>query len=600
MKINLSRFRYMNGLHLYEAFKAGASRILEREQHLNRINVFPVPDGDTGSNLAYTLRHILQETRPEKSFKNMVQSLSRSALVAARGNSGIIFAQFLYGFSHKIKNEHAIDVRQFSHLVQEGCVYASKAMEKPVEGTIITVIREWGNSLDALKEKTDDYLRLLANALKTAQKTLQKTPEKLAILKKNHVVDAGAQGFVYFLEGIMDFLRRGKIKKLPKSQSPVMEQVVEAVADEDASHFRYCVETVVQGDDLRDEIMREKLRHLGDSLVIAGGEGQFRIHIHTDQPADFFYRLQALGRLKNQKIDDMVRQQQVRSHRKWPIALVTDSLCDLPEEIMEKYQVQMIPARIHFGEDTFFDKVTIKPDHFYQLLSEREDRPTTSYPTFNEFESLYSFLLTHYDSIIAVHMSAQLSGTWNASHQVAARLSRETGKKISVFDSHHLSGTLGLLVWRAAMAIEQGRSHDEILQLLREWQQKTRILVSAKTLKNFVRSGRISRMKGFIANLLNLKPIISLDENGKTVLFDKAFSQRGNIKKVLKTIDRSMRENKVWKYSLLHAHDPQGIEWYARQIKRVLGKEPEFILDISPAIGLHAGLGAAAIALMFE
>jgi len=279
---------------------------------------------------------------------------------------------------------------------------------------------------------------------------------------------------------------------------------------------------------------------------------------------------------------------------------VTDSLCDLPEEIMEKYQVQMIPARIHFGEDTFFDKITIKPDHFYRLLSEREDRPTTSYPTFNEFESLYSFLLTHYDSIIAVHMSAQLSGTWNASHQVAARLSRETGKKISVFDSHHLSGTLGLLVWRAAMAIEQGRSHDEILQLLREWQQKTRILVSAKTLKNFVRSGRISRMKGFIANLLNLKPIISLDENGKTVLFDKAFSQRGNIKKVLKTIDRSMRENKVWKYSLLHAHDPQGIEWYARQIKRVLGKEPEFILDISPAIGLHAGLGAAAIALMFE
>lgn len=596
---SLSRFRIMNGMQLYDAFLAGTARVLEKEQLLNRINVFPVPDGDTGTNLAFTLQHILEDTTPEKSFYNTVTSISKSAIAGARGNSGIIFAQFLYGFAHKITNEQFITVKKFVRMVKQGIEFATQAIEKPVEGTIITVIREWGDYLETLKEKIDDFFRLLAKSLEIARKSLEQTPQKLTVLKKNNVVDAGAQGFVFFLEGILDFLKEGKIKKTLKSITKRVEKFADD-RDREPSVYRYCVETIIEGERLDGQGLRRKLKPLGDSLVIAGGGNQLRIHLHTNQPGEFFFFLQEKGTLKDQKVDDMIRQQTIRTQRKWPIALVTDSVCDLPEDILDFYQVHVVPIRIHFGQNSFFDKVTLKPDRFYQLLRDRDEHPTTSHPGFKDFESLYAYLLPHYDSIIALHMSKQLSGTWNASRHVAEKLSERTGKKISVINSAQLSGSLGLMVLRAAEAIEKGLSHDQIVSLIGQWQKKAQILVSVKNLKYMVRGGRVSPMKGRIANLLNLTPIISLDKEGKSILYDKAFSQKGNTKKVMKIIRKKLSENRVWKYSLLHAHDPRAAHRYAQQLSGLLNKEPDFIIDISPAVGLSAGHGAVAVALMVE
>jgi DegV family protein with EDD domain len=197
-------------------------------------------------------------------------------------------------------------------------------------------------------------------------------------------------------------------------------------------------------------------------------------------------------------------------------------------------------------------------------------------------------------------MSKELSGTWNASRHVAEKLGERTGKKITVIDSAQLSGSLGLMVLRAAEAIAAGLPHDEIVSLIKQWQEKACILVSVKDLKYMIRGGRVSPMKGRIANLLNLTPIISLNREGKSVLYDKAFSQKGNMKKVMKIIAKKLRQNRLWKYSLLHAHDPGRAEWYAGQLTPLLGKEPDFVIDISPVVGLSAGHGALAVALMLE
>lgn len=598
MAERLSSFRIMNGVHLYDAFLAGTARVLEKEQLLNRINVFPVPDGDTGTNLAFTLQHILEGTVPEESFKSTVSSISQSAIEGARGNSGIIFAQFLYGFANKLKNEQFINVKKFAGMVKQGFEYAARSIEKPVEGTIITVIREWSNHLDSLKEKIDDFIQLLTDSLRTARKSLEQTPQKLAVLKKNNVVDAGAQGFVFFLEGILDFFKEGKIKKTVKIPAKKIEKIDEEVFE--PSRYRYCVESIVEGKEQDPQTLRSELSPLGDSLVIAGGGNQLRVHLHTNQPSDFFFYLQEKGTLRDQKVDDMIRQQTIRSNRKWPVALLTDSVCDLPEHILDHFQVHVVPIRLHFGQNTFFDKITLKPDRFYQLLQDREEHPTTSHPGFKDFESLYASLLPHYDSIIALHMSKELSGTWNASRHVAEKLSERTGKKISVIDSAQLSGSLGLMVLRAAEAIAAGLPHDEIVTLIKEWQEKACILVSVKNLEYMIRGGRVSPMKGRIANFLNLTPIISLNKEGKSVLYDKAFSHKGNMKKVMKIIAKKLRENRLWKYSLLHAHDPRGAGWYGGQLTPLLGREPDFVIDISPAIGLSAGHGAVAVALMFE
>jgi len=244
--------------------------------------------------------------------------------------------------------------------------------------------------------------------------------------------------------------------------------------------------------------------------------------------------------------------------------------------------------------------VTLTPHHFYTMLEENPNHPTTSHPGISEFDRLYRTLLTQYDSIISLHMSKQLSGTWNSSRKAADNLEAETGKKISAIDSRNLSGSLGLLVLDTAEAIARGLNHEEILEQIEKNIHRATILVSVKNLDYMVKGGRVSPMKGKIANMLNLKPIVSLDKRGKSILYDKAFSQKGNMKKVLGIINKRMKDKSISRYCLLHAHNPQGAARFSNHLQKLLGRKPEYTVDISPAVGLSAGHGAVAVALLFD
>lgn len=594
-----SMIQTINGKNLYYSFIAGASKIFENQTYMNKINVFPVPDGDTGTNLASTFRYILDHVKPDPSFPRVARSIANAALEGSRGNSGIIVAEFLSGFSNKLSEKPYIDVEKFAQILKNAVDQVYRAIENPVEGTIITVLREWTEYVDSKKRKISDFFHLLQDSLKEAKKALAKTQDSLEILRKHKVVDAGAQGIVFFLEGISEFLREGNIKKFLTIRTKTIEKSPERV-HLDQFNYQYCTETIIEGENLDKSIIRTKISHLGDSLVIAGSEKKMRVHIHTNSPTDFFHTLKDTGILKWPKADNMVWQSQVVHNRKWDIALVTDSVCDLPSNIFEEYQIYFLPISLFFGQNHYLDKVTITPENFYNLLGESKDFPTTSQPNIKDFTDLYSFLSSHYSSIIAIHLSKELSGTWQSSKSAAEIVEKNSSKKISVINSRHLSGSQGLIVYRTAEAIKKGLSHQEILDQAETWIQQSHILVSVKDLETMVRGGRVSAMKGKIANLLNLKPIIALDKNGKSILSEKAFSQKGNTKKVIKKISRMAATQKIWKYSILHTHDILSAEKYADQIKAVLGKPPEFIVDISPVVGLSAGLGALAVSLMFE
>jgi DegV family protein with EDD domain len=595
----VTKLTEINGKDLYYAFLAGSSMVYRNQGIMNRINVFPVPDGDTGSNLASTFRHIVEQTVPDLSFKKTADAIAAAALDGARGNSGIIFAQFLYGLSRKTGQEHKIDVKRFAQIIKSALQYAVLAIEKPVEGTVITVLRDWVNHVQRIEGTIDDFFQLLNESLTKARKSLRETPLKLEILKKHNVVDAGAQGFVYFLEGVMDIIKERDIKKILRYRTVRVEPVVENPSLEESRH-RYCTEAIIEGDGVDEQAVRQIAANMGDSLVVAGSGRKLRIHLHTDNPAGFFSLLRKQGSLPFQKVDDMKRQYEVLHRRKWNIALVTDSVCDLPQEIMDRYQIHMVPINIRFDAGNFLDKRSITPRQFYQMLNGESDFPTTSQPGLGDFTALYSHLAAHYDSVIAVHMSKHLSGTWNVSSQAAQKVQVQSGKKIAVIDSRQLSGTLGLTVLRTARAIADGLNHEEIVNRVGEWSDRAFILVSVKTLQYMVRGGRVSPMKGKLANLLNLKPIVSLDAEGKSILYDKAFSQKGNIKKVIKIIQRGMRGHRLWKYSVLHAHEEREAARYAKKLETVLGQKADFIIDISPAVGLSAGHGALAVSIMKE
>ncbi len=591
----------MDGRNLYYAFIAGARKLIEHQVELNRINVFPVKDGDTGTNLAGTVRSAIESLHPHRSYKITADRIAEATLMNARGNSGIIFAQFFYGLSNETGDFKSVTLKQFAEAFKKSVSYVYEAVAKPVEGTMLTVIREMADFIYISWNKFSDFNHLMMSAYDVLTKSLQETRTKLAILEKNNVVDAGAKGFVVFIEGIIEFINKRNIKEMIMAGTAATAdlQKTEETFPE-VINFRYCTEAIIRDCRYDKKMLSDTLGRFGDSVVIAGSDKIRRIHIHTSEPAELFKDLRKAGTITFQKADDMIRHYETANERKWKIALVTDSTCDLSQEFLDHYQINMAPINLSFGENHYLDKVTIRPEQFYSLLDESEEYPKSSQVNENTFINMYSHLASHYDSVIAIHLSEKLSGTFFSSRKAAEKISREFGKQITVINSRNLSGGLGLIVLRTAKAIEAGLSHDEIVAKAEKWIKNARILVSVKTLKYLVRGGRVSHVKGWIADLLNINPIVSVDETGKSIVFDKAFSQKANMQKVIDHIKKTGEGKSIWNYIVLHANNEAAAKWYSEEMEKLTSLKPVSVVNISPVVGLNAGVGAASVALMYD
>jgi len=585
---------------LYYSFLAGAQRIFEQQKLLNKINVFPVADADTGTNLASTMRSIMDAIIPTDNLKQTAVALADAAMNGARGNSGIIFAQFLYGFSNEIKSDQPLDIQSFAESMKKAVAYAYDAIANPIEGTILTVIKDWADYMYIWKDRFDDFIHLLVEAYKKALESLAETTGKLEVLARAHVVDAGAKGFVFWLEGITEFFTAGAGKAMVRSleNQAVTEEMVEIPHDEIT--FRYCTEALISGQNLDKTRLRNFIRHCGDSLVVAGSPQKLRVHIHTDFPAEVFSQLQRFGSITYQKVDDMILQKEIQLNRKSDIAILTDSSCDLPQAIIDKYQIHVVPLNVHFGESYYLDRVTINPPQFYSFLEKSEISPSSAQPASKDFQNKYEYLATHYDSIIGIHLSQGLSGTFSSSDKGANGVRERTGKKISVVNSKTLTCGLGMILIRVAGAIEKGASHDEVMEKVQEWIEKSHILVSVTTLKYIVRSGRVSPLKSFIGRMLDLKPVIRINSEGRTESFSNSFSEKGSMQKVIRNIASLSRKQKIWGYSITHANNPSTANFYAKEMEKLTGMKPLFIEHASPAIVTNTGPGVACVTWMFE
>ena len=603
MKVRSPR---LTGKGYYLAFLAGAKRILENQRELNRINVFPVADADTGSNLASTVRSIIERVRPHRSYKVTSAAIAAAALEGARGNSGVIFAQFLYGLSVESGEAPEVSVARFGQSVRDAVRYMYDAIAEPVEGTMITVIRKWAEAVASRREEGDSLLKVLRRAQDRAVAALQETRHRLEAMRRANVVDAGSKGMVLFLEGMIDFLAKPSHKKIVSFRKDAPEIARAAEVPSGPVRLRYCAEALIKpfagrgAAGLDKDRLKGEIAGFGDSLVVAGSKNALRVHVHTDAPALLFHRIRKAGDIVFQKADDMRRQYEAAHARKWPIALVTDSACDLPPETLDHYQVHVVPLLLNFGQASYLDKVTITSDQFYARIDERGDYPTTAQPSPQAFETLFAGLAAHYESVIAIHLSQNLSGTYSTSQAAARRVAAETGRRITVIDSRTISGALGFLVLKAARLIEAGGSHDQAVAAVERALPCARLLVGVRTMRYLVRSGRVSPMAGAAARALNLKPIVAVGEDGRAKIFDKAFSQRGLLKKILRQLRSANPAGLPGEYCVLHAHNPKDATAYAGEAEAALGRKAAFVMDISPAIGLHAGLGAVALAFLIE
>lgn len=590
----------LDGRNLYYTFIAGARKVIAHQIELNKINVFPVNDGDTGTNLASTIRSVIESLHPHRSYKITADRIAEATLMNARGNSGIIFAQFFYGLSIETGNFRSITLKQFAESIQRSVRYIYEAVANPVEGTMLTVIKDWAEYIYYSWHKFTDFDQLLLSSYDVLKQSLFETKSKLKILAKNNVVDAGAKGFVLFVEGIIEYIHTRNFKELiqAKADTVALPKAEEVISEN--VEFRYCTEAILKNTSINQHDLMEFLKQYGDSAVVAGSETMRRIHVHTNNPADLFFYLKDFGTITFQKADDMVRQSESVFNRKYSIALVTDSTCDLSEEIIDNYQIHVLPVNISFGENQYLDKVTLKPEQFYKLLKDSPDYPKSSQPNEKSFINLYSHLSSHYDSVIAVNLSDKLSGTFHTSQRAAQIVSREFGKPISVINSKNLSGAEGLVVLRVAEAIDLGFSHEQIVTMAEKWVKDTRIYVTVINVKWLIKGGRLSFTKGLIARLLNINPIISIDENGKATVLDKSFNRRANMLKIIDHIKNRTKERPVWKYIVMHANNPDDAQWYVDKMESLTGKKPVSVMNISPTIGANAGVGASAVAFMNE
>jgi len=591
---------HINGKYLYYAFIAGGNAILQHQTEINRINVFPVNDKDTGTNLASTIRSVIDNIKPHKSYKTTVNNIADAALIGARGNSGVIFAQFLHGLSRETTNKPVITLPEFAESVRKSIPYIYEAIANPVEGTMLTVIKEWSAFLNAKKEAVYDFKNVIIDSMVVLEKSLAETTSKLKALNKSGFVDAGAKGFVLFIQGIIDFIKNRNIRNLVVEAEEGISLIhTEELSSEEITH-RFCTEAIIKNLNIKFSELQDILGKKGNSVVVAGSASMCRIHVHTNHPAKLFHQLKNVGTITFQKVDDMVRQQEVVTKRKWNIALVTDSTCDLPQEIIDYYQIHVVPINLNFGDNHYLDKITIQPDQFYDLLETHAEFPKTSQINEQAFTNLYSHLASHYDAIIAIHLTSQFSGTYANSVKAGERISKEFNKQVQVIDSKNLSGALGLLVLKTAQNIEAGLSMETIISSLEKDIIQSKIFVSVRDLRSMIRGGRVSKPKGLIASALGLNPVISMDENGKSLLFGKTFSQEASLNRIYSHIQKISAGKTLWNYIILHAHNPDGARQAEAKMGAMTGLKPISIVDISPVIGMHAGNGAIAISLLFR
>ncbi|MCK7482501.1 MAG: DAK2 domain-containing protein [Candidatus Moduliflexus flocculans] len=291
------------------------------------------------------MRSIAAGAKAYRSATEALGSIADAALVGARGNSGLIFAQFLYGLSQEVRGEHRLSVHRFAESVRRAVQHARRAVLTPVEGTMITLLHDWAEALYEQRLKMTDFAELLSYSLPIAERSLADTPKKLAVLARAGVVDAGAKGFFDFLQGVVGFIRKGSIKNIRAAEAADLPRAGEVPSSRSIVTKRFCSEALLVGEAIDVAAVQDLVRRSGESAVVAGSPRKLRLHVHTDDAAGLFFELQRHGTIQDIKADDMLRQFEAAHERKAPIAVLTDSACDLPRGILDDHQVHVVPVQ---------------------------------------------------------------------------------------------------------------------------------------------------------------------------------------------------------------------------------------------------------------
>ncbi len=604
------QIHYLDGSRLRRSLLAACNYAQQQRDELNRINVFPVPDGDTGTNLTLTVRAIADTMEPSRatSVAEVARGAADAAVMGARGNCGMMLSHFLLGFADGLSGYDRVNTAEFCCAFRRGAQSLREALDKPVEGTILTVVHD--TALAATQSAAKDFVALLQHLVNEARDSLERTPDLLPVLKTAGVVDAGAKGFVSLLEGVL-YLVDGS---LPISiESQVHEKALAPPASlmeypVNQEQFRFCTEALVHSDSLPTQTsVQSRLRAAGDSMIVIRSDHVLKIHIHTDDPEQVFDYLRGLGDLVTHKAEDMRAQHRTLQRAaeghiqlaRRPVSVVTDSAADLSEDILRAHGIHVIPLLLIDGDRSYRAGIDIATEEFHKKLEDDSELPTTSQPSRADITKTYSRAAEEGEAVVAVLAASTLSGTFAAGEAAASGFQ---GTNIYMADSLSASVLQGLLVVKACELAELGWQPEEIVREITRVRTQSGILFTVQTLKRLVASGRVGSGQAFLSRLLGIKPVLEIDKCGHVTSAGKAIGVTRARSQLMKLVDERIPDGtERMRFGIFHVGMPEIVQPITDELRGRYGNRVEVLAaPATPVIATHLGIGAWGVAYLVE
>ncbi len=598
-----ARIAYVDGPRLARSLFAASDWVAAGREEINRINVFPVPDGDTGTNFSLTLRAVADALRAlgDAPLPDTARTMARASVLGARGNSGMMLAHFLMGFAEAIGDRRTVSTRQVAEATRRGATRLEQSLDDPREGTILTVAREAAASAERAAARTDDIGEFMQQMLRDGEVALAHTPELMAVLKQAGVVDAGGMGFVRMLEGVVRFIEGDPILPAEPFRPGDMEYSPAAMADVASERdFHFCTEVLVRGEQLPPaNDVRQAMHAFGGSIQVATVTDVLKIHVHTDTPDAVFTFAARWGQVVATKADDMRAQHRKLAHpERRPVAVVCDSSADLADAILDRHHIALVPLQVIFGDEVFRDRLELKPEEFYRRLRTSKALPTTSQPTPGEFVRAFRNAREEANEAVVLLVSGALSGTYQSA-QAALRASGVDN--VSIFDSRSASLGLGMLALRATELAESGWRAAEIVPELERIRGQSGMFLSVDTYDNLIRSGRVSRGKAWIGGLLDVKPILTLTRDGRVAPADRVRGREHVVPRVLSLLERQLTPRPTTvRFGIAHVDAPDVAERLRNALVAAYHPKDVFVSLATGVLGTHVGIGAWAVFYQVE
>ena len=567
-------------------------KIEENREQINKINVFPVPDQDTGSNMAKTLLGI-KEAIEGKEFKDLSEisevALNR-ALTAAQGNAGVIYVGFLADFL-PLLNKNPVDAKRLAIAFEKGRERAWKSIQNPKEGTILDVIDATAETFKKEVEKEKNIVQILKVATEKAKEALLATREKMEVFKKANVVDAGGLAYLMILESYLEALGEKKEVKKEAMPSEKVRRFVQVL-----SH-RYEIVSLIENPKAGEEEIKEKLKKLGNSLDVVQIGNRMKIHIHTDYPEDVKTIIRNLGKIEELREEDMAKEVASEpSVRKVSIGIVTENnIACLPEKVMERYQIETVDAIVDWPEGE-----NLPGENIFQKMREADKRgikefPKTSQATPKSYFDVFKKQLEKFDKVLCISISSKLSGCYNSACQAKEMLSEEERERVYILDTLHAVASQALLVLRAIELIQEQREINEVIDEVKKLIPQTHIHCIFEDPKWIEAGGRASKSQAnWIRRMkkLNLHPLITIKDGVVTkggIIFAKDMAE-ALYKKIVKESQKIRKQGKKIRVIIQQADNPEKAEKLRQSLKEIKA-EVLFISLTSPLMAGHIGPG---------